>query len=245
MKQVKLNTEILPLLQMEMYGTAIDPNEVSQNFYDGLDDEDPRTSETEHFNFDAYCADVKKLAQKTMDDWIMPLLKPRDIKSITFTDWFHPTDHFQAEDSLDMIVELEDGWEEYAKMLLRTIFDQSAAIAAEYKARGVDDWEDADWVQKYIKDHYVSREGFISLMPNTYEDIVKFNDERCYAVAIMLIALDCITPSVIESNQRWFEESVYEQLNYEDYTTWDEDEQKSLCDDCECNGCYDCGECHG
>ena len=51
MKQIKLNTEILPLLQLDMYGSSIDPNEFSQNFYDSLDDEDPRTSETEHFDF--------------------------------------------------------------------------------------------------------------------------------------------------------------------------------------------------
>lgn len=232
MKQIKLNTDLLPLLQLDMYGTNIDPNEFSQNFYDRLDDEDLRTSDTEHFDFDAYCAGVKTQAQKVMNDWIVPTLKEHNIKSVTLTDWFHPRDHFYANDRLDMIVELEDGWEEYAKVHLRDIFNQSAAIAAEYKASGVENWEDADWVQKYIKNHYVSHPGFISFMPNTYEDIVKFNDERCYAVAIMLIALDCITPAGLESHQRSFEEMVYTNLDYEDYTTWNEDEQKSLCDEC-------------
>lgn len=222
MKQIRLNTEILPLLQLDMYGTIIDPNEFSQHFYDGLDDEDTRTSETEHFDFDAYCAGVKVQAQNVMNDWIMPSLKERGIKSITLTEWHHPLDHFQAKDSLDMIVELEDGWENYAKMKLRNIFNQSSAIAAKYKARGMEDWEDADFVKKYIKDHYESRPGFVSFMPNTYEDIVKFDDERCYAAAIMIMALDCITMSGLESHQQWFEYMVYTNLDYEEYTTWGE-----------------------
>lgn len=222
MKQIKLNTEILPLLQLDMYGTNIDPNEFSQHFYDGLDDEDPRTSETENFDFDAYCAGVKVQAQNVMNDWIMPSLKEHGIKSITLTEWYHPFDHFQAKDSLDMIVELEDGWENYAKVQLRNIFNQSSAIAAKYKARGIENWEDADFVKKYIKEHYESRPGFVSMMPNTYEDIVKFSDERCYAAAIMIIALDCITMSGLESHQQWFEDMVYTNLDYEDYTTWNE-----------------------
>lgn len=222
MKQIKLNTEILPLLQLDMYGTSIDPNEFSQRFYDGLDDEDTRTSETEHFDFDAYCAGVKVQAQNVMSDWIIPSLKENNIKYITLTEWHHPLDHFQAKDSLDMIVELEDGWENYAKMELRNIFNQSSAIAAKYKARGIENWEDADFVKKYIKEHYESRPGFVSFMPNTYEDIVKFDDERCYAAAIMIMALDCITMSGLESHQRWFEDMVYTNLDYEDYTTCDE-----------------------
>lgn len=222
MKQIRLNTEILPLLQLDMYGTSIDPNEFSQHFYDGLDDEDTRTSETEHFDFDAYCAGVKVQAQNVMNDWIMPSLKEHGIKSITLAEWHHPLDHFQAKDSLDMIVELEDGWENYAKVQLLNIFNQSSAIAAEYKARGIENWEDADFVKKYIKEHYESRPGFVSFMPNTYEDIVKFDDERCYAAAIMIIALDCITMSGLESHQQWFEYMVYTNLDYEEYTTWGE-----------------------
>ena len=60
------------------------------------------------------------------------------------------------------------------------------------------------------------------MMPNTYEDIVKFSDERCYAAAIMIIALDCITMSGLESHQQLFEDMVYTNLDYEDYTTWNE-----------------------
>lgn len=217
-KLMPIGTNLFPILNVGMYGSNIDMNEIAQSFYESLDSNDPRTSDTEHFNRDLYDGKIKAIAQKVVDDWILPPLKEWGIHSITFTEWYHPREYNFDNDSLDMVIEVDETWETDVKTKLLNIFLTSAETA---KTAGF------DWVQKYISDHWKSRSGFVSLMPQSYMEIVQFKDERDYAAALTLLTLDVIGINVMQqSNQAWFEEKVYDEMlsngGYEECCTWDE-----------------------
>jgi len=102
-----------------------------------------------------------------------------------------------------MIFTVEDNFEDIAKVTLSRVFD-------------------TDEVKEYIKDHYTSRPGFISYMPTTYTELVKFTNVYKYAAAIMLITLTALHKINLDSYQNLFEQDVYERISYEDCCTWDE-----------------------
>ena len=212
MKTIKTNTDLFPILQVCMYGSAIDPNQIGQSFYDCLDSEDPRTSETEHFDRAMYDAQIKAVAQKVVDDWFMPKLKGIGIHSIKFTEWYHPREYNFDKDSLAVEIEVDDDWEISAKIQLLYLFQQSAKL-------------NPDWVHEYIQKHWVSRPGFVSLMPQSYMEIVHFSEEREYAAALTLLTIDTIGASEMESIQNWFEDDCYDRLisngGYEECCKWD------------------------
>ena len=197
----QLATSILPILDVGMYESRISPLIMAEDFYNMLDEDDDRTSDDEKcFKNKEYDNFIREKAQFIADTEWLPIMKQFGVVSIKFTDWFHPREYNFSTDYLDIEIKVEDDFEKRVTPILKDII------------------ENHKWAKEYINDNFKSHSGFISYMPATYEDIVKFNSKYCYAAALTLLMIDYGYD--VEAVQEIFEELVYEKCNYEDYVEW-------------------------
>ena len=203
------NTNLLHIIRCGLYGTDIAPDNLGENYYDGLDDDEKekRNWETEKsFDYDSYCNDIRDIAQTYFAEWA-ERLKKYGVLSIQPGAWFHPKYYNYANDSLELLVGMRADYKDILKARLTEI------------------WSDKG-IQQYAEDNYKSCDGFMSFTSHTLDGLLKgieIGDERDTSAALNLIAL--FDGYDFESADFCFIQDVFEGLWYENYCEWGDDDE--------------------
>lgn len=206
---LETNTNLLHIIRCGLYCSDISPDNLGENYYDGLDDDEKqnRSWDTEtNFDYDRYCDDIKEIAQNYFSEWA-ERLKKYGVLSIQAGAWFHPKYYNYANDSIELLVGLRADYKD------------------KIKARLTEIWDD-EQVQKYVQNHYVSYSGYISLTSNKLQEMldgIDNEDERDTSAALNLIAL--FDGYDWESANFCFIQDVFESLWYENYCEWGDEPQ--------------------
>lgn len=167
MKTFQLNSELCPLVYVDMYDSPLSP----LNFEE-VDDAFGNPFVRSIVDIDSYDRCVRDFCQEFLDTEILPVLSPYGVKKITALSIDHPREYNFTTDALIFNVEMADGW----KKTMRDHLQQ---------------FRDKPGINDYIRDHYFSRSGFISFMPQSCQEIMQMEDEdRCLAAYLTLALID-------------------------------------------------------
>lgn len=200
--KMSLNTNLLPIIDVGTYGTEIGPDCFADDFYGMLDDSDKRSGWNEtNFDFDKYTQDIRDIAIDVLKrEWI-PIAQGFGVIDIINVQIVNPREYNFTNNFLTFDLVVEDNIEETLKTHLKDAFKNQK-------------------VRDYINEKWRSFPGWVCLMPKTYEDVIKFDNDEDYAAAFTLLSIhygynddNCV--------QEQFTTIVKEQLSYEDYATWD------------------------
>lgn len=125
-------------------------------------------------DYDEYLRCIENAANDWIQWTILPMMKKYGVEKIV-TDGIHQPSYYNYEtDRLDFTVKMSDGWRETMHRWLD-----------EFGKSGDDKYG------KFINAHYRSRSGFISLMPESFEEIEKMEDEeRCVGAYLTMCLLN-------------------------------------------------------
>lgn len=186
MKKIELSTNLLPLISVAMYGTALDFDEVfSSDIEEGYVNES--NEDTLYENYRKYLAET---AQEFINNNFLCVLKRYGVERIEVTELWSPNAYNYSNDELYFDVYVNDNWEEWIEPIFRRIYNDSR-------------------VQAYAKANYRDYPGYWNSMPETLEECLKFEDfERCSAEILTLCMV--YEDKINADYQDMFECEVYE-----------------------------------
>lgn len=186
MKKIELNSNLLPLIDVGMYGTALDFSEVfSSDIEEGYVNES--NEDTLYENYRKYLAET---AQEFIDEYFLPTFKKYGVEKIVVTGLWSPTSYNYTNDELNFEIYVSDDWAKWVEPIFRRVYNDGR-------------------VQEYAKTNYRDYPGYWNYMPETLEECLKFEDfERCSAE---ILTLCMVYEDKINANyQDVFECEVYE-----------------------------------
>lgn len=196
-----LSTNILPIINIDLYGSLISPNCLAEEFYMTLDEDDPRDGNHENgFAFPDYKNAVAQVATDYITFSWLPLMKKYGVISIKNEGIYSPSEYNFTTDRLDFSVAVCDDFEEKVTPILKHLFNNNQNVI------------------DYVEHNWKNRPGYINRMPNTLQDIIKFDSNLCYAAALTILSIH--EDWDFDDEQSRFEEMVLRNLSYDDFQTW-------------------------
>lgn len=209
LSNIELTTEIVPVLDLGMYGSILSPENLFESSMADLASENKKEVD---FDFKSYKEGVGKIAGKIIKEELGDLLGKYGVKDIVFVGISSPQFYNYSSDKgmFDLIVD--------------DTFDEKVRAQID-EWRKEDGWEDE--TNRLIKNVWGSRSGFISWMPQNVQEIYELDDyERCVAafVTLLMVDMDIISHSYRcgfdnELLQTVFYNECAETLSYHDYAT--------------------------
>lgn len=209
-----LNTEILPIIDAGLYESAISPNTLADDYY-GDPDCEHTSDDEESFDFEAFKMDILDIAADIMKaEWVEAIGKQLGVNELITTSYDSPREYNFETDCIIFALDVTEDFEERVAKRLTEIYNLPC-------------------VQEYIKNLFMSRDGFCSKMPTTLAETLNFNTTQCYAAALTLISL--ADGYDFDWAQNKFEENVYSNVFYGNYVTFkgeneDEDDNEEQLD---------------
>ena len=163
MEKIRLNTSLFPVADVAMYGTILDSGEME--YYLNHGDEEPI-----EINQDKYEKELVYVSSEFIKDNILEPFKKYGIVSIGNFSLYKPAYYNYQNDMLCFDVTLSDDFDDIMKKYI-------PEFAKEEKFK------------KYIEEHWQSRSGFISFMPESIDEILrpsKHFNMRVHQVAAFL-----------------------------------------------------------
>lgn len=136
---------------------------------------------------------VQRNAAEIIDEYAMPILDNYGVAAIKVTGIWSPREYNFTTDQLDFDVYLKDDFMEKFKENMKRFRTNPS-------------------LQKYIEDHWWSRSGFLSFMPQSMDEIESFEDEeRCLACYLTFALLtEGYWDNFLEGRTDW---ELYEKLS--------------------------------
>ena len=185
----ELNSSLCPLVCVDMYETSLSPSSWEDNANESCSEDYGAFCRT-IVNTDEYDRCVAEFCQEFLNKEILPILQPYGVKRLTAKQIYHPREYNFYTDQFDFDVEMQVGWKKLMRENLRKFNKQQKCL-------------------DYISEHYLSRSGFISFMPQSCEEIAEFEDEdRCLAAYLSL----CLVDAEFEDLYDFFEDACMEYL---------------------------------
>ena len=198
MEKIRLNTSLFPVADVAMYGTILDSGEIE--YYLNELEEEPI-----EINQDKYEKELVYVSSEFIKDNILEPFKKYGIVSIYNFSLYKPAYYNYQNDMLCFDVTLSDDFDEIMKKYI-------PVFAKEEKFK------------KYIEEHWQSRSGFISFMPESIDEILrpsKHFEMRVHQVAAFLTLCilneDGLFEEIDDSINKFFEyltENSHEFVEY-------------------------------
>ena len=173
LEYLNLSTGICPIIHVGTYNTILG------NPCDGDDmtswaeskDYPPSLVYEDSFDFKKWKEYIQREANDILQSDILQALKPYGIEWLEATGMWSPKYYNTSNDELDFNVYLSKDFDR--------IFHENMEKFSKNPS-----------LQKYIEDHYWSRSGFCSFMPQSFSEIEDFDDqERCLSAYLMFCML--------------------------------------------------------
>lgn len=213
--KIKLTSELLPILDVGMYQTLLDPENLFGYIIETLD-EDNR--EEVDFDFESYVRDVSQLARRMITEELHQATRKYGVNTVTVGEIVRPATYNFTSDYIEINLHVSD---DFCQNLREQIDEW----------RKIPNWEKEANVM--IHDSWASCSGFISWMPQNVQEIYEFYDEvRCTAAFLCFVLYEHTNELIeyhkfdgfvtSESLQERFIESCENELEYEDYAKLEE-----------------------
>lgn len=198
MEKIRLNTSLFPVADVAMYGTILDSGEME--YYLNECEEEPI-----EINQDKYEKELVYVASEFIKDNILETFKKYGIVSIENFSLKKPAYYNYQNDMLCFDVTLSDDFDEIMK-------------------KHVPEFSKYFRCRRYIENNWQSRPGFISFMPESFEEILspaKHFNMRVHQVAAFLtlciLNVDGLPKKIDDSIHKFHEyltENSYEFVEY-------------------------------
>lgn len=209
----KLNTGLLPIVDVCMYGGLLDPANIESAYNDFERyncEEDGTEFHYVDLDYDKFDMAVLEIAAGYIKGEVMPILSKYGVKNIQTLGIYHPREYNFETDQLDFDIELSDDFEE-----------QMRENIVKFQK------EDDGRMQQYIDDHWKSYDGFWSYMPESFDEILyprKYSchtEQRIGAYLTLCLLKEGWTreDDYLESGER-----IYEELKCNGWDVWKETE---------------------
>ena len=173
MKEIKENelfgisSNLFPCVNVGMYWTILSPTEKEENLQDCCD-----TFEYVTIDMKEYESQIVGAAKGFISENVLPIMKKYGLENILVEEIHSPKEYNFTDDCLYFTVEMSPDWR--SKM-------------HDY----LNDFRKESKFQKYIEEHWYSRDGFWSWMPQSFDEIEQMNDkERCVGAYLTLCLLN-------------------------------------------------------
>ena len=208
--KIKLTSELLPILDVGMYQTLLDPKNLFGYIIETLD-EDNR--EEVDFDFESYVRDVSQLARRMITEELHQATCKYGVNTVTVGEIVCPATYNFTSDYIEINLHVSD---DFCQNIREQIDEW----------RKVPNWEiEAD---KMIKESWGSYSGFMSYMPQSVKEIYEFEDDvRCTAEFLCfalhysdneLIEYDKFDGFTTSESLQWcFIDLCQNELEYESY----------------------------
>lgn len=204
MENIKLNSSLLPLVDVCMYGGVLDRNDFESEYNELMQDEENSTEY--ELDWDKFDVAVLEIAAQYVEREIMPLLKKYGVTGFQPIDIWHPREYNFQTDELDFDLELSDDF--YDKMKENVVKFQK---------------EDDGTMQDWIGSNWKSRDGFWSYMPQSFDEILHpvnpFCEEAQRVGAYLTLCL--LKEGWDEDDYRESSCVIYEELECNYYDIWE------------------------
>lgn len=203
--EIEITTQLLPILDVGMYESALSPANMFSSEIEHLASEN---KEEISFDFGKYQNDVCKEADKVIQEYFVKPLQKFGVLSIRCVSISSPKFYNYTTDCGNLDLEVSSEFFGMMKGWLKGNCQVSG-------------WEEE--TNKWLKENYGSCSGFISFMPTTVKELIECDDiERCVSVYLTLVLLqeellffeDDNLKSSIQDN---FENNTMESLSYGEY----------------------------
>ena len=181
--KIETNTSLIPIINVSMYDTPISPNEVSQRYWEKEREmNDNKFLYEDNFNISLYY----KMIMIAISNIIpIDILKNRGV-TFDFLDIYSPREYNFYTDQIDIELTIRKDY-----------FTRSFnSMKRSKKLRPLFD--------AYIKHHWTSHDGFISFMPESFDDIaLDFDDLHMISaiVTLMLVGKGIINDKLLENEE--------------------------------------------
>lgn len=185
-----ISSNLFPCVCVGTYWTALSPSETEENMQGTCED-------FEYFSLDweEWKDGIVMAAADFIENEVCPIMKKYGLENIMVEKMYSPKEYNFTDDCLYFTVEMSADWREKMHNYLN-------------------DFRKDKKFQKYIEEHWYSRDGFWSWMPQSFEEIERMNDEeRCVGAYLTLCLLN-------EDKMNLFDDSVeyiYYKLNEGSY----------------------------
>lgn len=203
--KIEITTQLLPILDVGMYESALSPANMFSSEIEYLASENKEETD---FDFGKYQNDVCKEADKVIQEYFVEPLQKFGVLGIRCVSISSPKFYNYTTDCGNLDLEVSSEFFGMMKGWLKG----NCQIAG---------WEEE--TNKWLKENYGSCSGFISFMPTTVKELIECDDiERCVAVYLTLVLLqeelllfeDDNLRSSLQDN---FENNIMESLSYWEY----------------------------
>lgn len=163
----ELSGSLCPLVDVGMYDSLISLSNWEDDAMYNLQEDYGEAAKAfacfGNCDVEGYHKTVQRNAAEIIDEYAMPIFKEYGVAAIKVTGIYSPREYNFTTDELDFEVYLTDDFMEKFKENMQRFRTNPS-------------------LQKYIEDHWWSRDGFISFMPQSMSEIESFEDEeRCLA----------------------------------------------------------------
>lgn len=170
MERFEISSNLFPCVSVNTYETMLSPVQ--------LEDEAMACNECERRAFDyAYCdcdeldKGIVTYAMQWIEREVLPVTKKYGLERFEDISIHHPREYNFMTDWLNFTAVMQDGWREKMHEWLAKFTDGK--------------------FREYIRENFESRSGFVSLMPTTYAEIERMQDEkRCLGAYLTLCLLN-------------------------------------------------------
>lgn len=179
-----ISSNLFPCVCVGTYWTALSPSEAEENMQGTCED-------FEYFSIDwkEWKDGIVMAAADFIEKEVCPIMKKYGLENIMVEEMHSPKKYNFEDDCLYFTVEMSADWREKMHNYLN-------------------DFRKDKKFQRYIEEHWYSRDGFWSWMPQSFEEIERMNDEeRCVGAYLTLCLLN-------EDKMNLFDDSV-EYIYYE------------------------------
>ena len=162
-----ISSNLFPCVNVDMYWGILDPQTAENNMEDSCD-------EFEYFSIDMglYKNAVASLASDYIGENVLPMMKEYGLENITDCKISSPREYNFTTDCLLFTAEMSHDWREKMHHYLNKFRKDKK-------------------FQEYIEEHWYSRSGFWSWMPQSFEEIEEMADEeRCVGAYLTLCLLN-------------------------------------------------------
>ena len=203
LRRLELCGSLCPLVDVGMYDSLISPDYWEDCAYGNLIEDYGEAARDfvcfGYFDWDGYKKVVQNHAADIIDEYAMPILNDYGIAAIKVVGIYSPREYNFTTDELNFDVYLSEDFEEkFAENMKR--FRKNPSL------------------QKYIEEHWWSRSGFHSFMPQSMDEIASFEDDvRCLACYMTFALLsEGYWDNFSEKRTDW---ELYERLNTDECCT--------------------------
>lgn len=208
MESIKLNSSLLPIVDVCMYGGILDATAFESDYNAQEQEYCEEDGEEYHYiDLDSgkYDKEVVSIAADYVEKNILPLLKKYGVTGFKALGMWHPREYNFATDQLDFELELSDDFE--GKM-------KENVIKFEKKNDGR--------MLQWIDDNWKTRSGFWSYMPESFDEILYPRKPFCDTaqrvsayLTLCLINEDWSSDDYLDSA-----EYIYEELICNGHDVW-------------------------